>query len=156
MKSVILITLLTFSISSFAIEKSTFYKVLSGKSETEIGNTIQQLNKEKSSSLNNAYKGALIAKQAEFAKSAVEKVKLFKSGVKLLEAEIAKQPNNLELRFLRLAIQENCPKILKYNSNITSDSNAIIEGYSKLENKLKAIILDYSKGSKALTSNKIQ
>ena len=150
MKSIILILLLNFSIAGFSIDKNSFYKVLSSNSETEITNKLQQLEKEKTSSLILAYKGALIAKKASFEKKATQKIKLFKTGVTLLETEITKSPKKIEFRFLRLAIQENCPKILKYNQNIKNDVAVITAGYPKLNKELKKIILDYAKSSKTL------
>ena len=150
MKSIILILLLNFSIAGFSIDKNSFYKVLSSNSETEITNKLQQLEKEKTSSLILAYKGALIAKKASFEKKATQKIKLFKTGVTLLETEITKSPKKIEFRFLRLAIQENCPKILKYNQHIKNDVAVITAGYPKLNKELKKIILDYAKSSKTL------
>ncbi|PCI99422.1 MAG: hypothetical protein COB15_04365 [Flavobacteriales bacterium] len=150
MKSIILILLLSFSVAGFSIDKNSFYKVLSSNSETEITNKLQQLEKEKTSSLILAYKGALIAKKASFEKKATQKIKLFKTGVTLLETEITKSPKKIEFRFLRLAIQENCPKILKYNQNIKNDVAVITAGYPKLNKELKKIILDYAKSSKTL------
>ena len=150
MKSIILILLLSFSVAGFSIDKNSFYKVLSSNSETEITNKLQQLEKEKTSSLILAYKGALIAKKASFEKKATQKIKLFKTGVTLLETEITKSPKKIEFRFLRLAIQENCPKILKYNQHIKNDVAVITAGYPKLNKELKKIILDYAKSSKTL------
>ncbi len=155
MKPIILILFLSFSIAGFSVDKDSFYKALSSKSEAEISNMLQQLEKEKTTSLNLAYKGTLIAKQANFAKNAAQKVKLFKTGVKLLETEITKSPKKIEYRFLRLAIQENCPKILKYNSNIENDVILITNKYSSTENQLKKIILNYAKKSKVLDSTKL-
>ena len=123
---------------------------MSSNSETEITNKLQQLEKEKTSSLILAYKGALIAKKASFEKKATQKIKLFKTGVTLLETEITKSPKKIEFRFLRLAIQENCPKILKYNQHIKNDVAVITAGYPKLNKELKKIILDYAKSSKTL------
>jgi len=61
-----------------------------------------------------AYKGAAIAMKAKFAKQIKEKKNLFVEGVKLIENSVKSEPNNLEIRLIRLSIQENSPKILNY------------------------------------------
>ena len=156
MKSIVLILAFTFSFLNFSIEKSAFYDALSSNSVEKLDKMIQQLEKEKKTSLNLAYKGALIAKKAAFKKKVADKINLFKSGVTLLETEISKFPKEVEYRFLRLTIQENCPKILKYNKNIEEDIDVITKGYPHLNKPLKKIILDYTKHSKLLNSNKLK
>ena len=153
MKSFILMFVFSLSLFNFSIEKNKFYDVLSSNSVEKLDKMISQLEKEKQSPINRAYKGTLIAKKASFKKVAAEKIKLFKAGVLLLETEIKKSPKVVEYRFLRLTIQENCPKILKYNTNVKEDVSVITKGYSKLNTNLKSIILDYSKDSKLLNSS---
>lgn len=156
MKSIILIFVFSFSLFNFSIEKSTYYNALSSNSVKELDKMISQLEKEKTSPINRAYKGTLIAKKASFEKVVAEKIKLFKKGVTLLEDEINKFPKNIEYRFLRLTIQENAPKILKYNTNIKEDVSLITKEYSRLNKALKSIILDYSKNSKLLNSSNLK
>ena len=155
MKSLFLL-ILTFSFFNLSIDKGSFYDALSSNSVEDLEQMIQLLEKEKATPLNLAYKGTLIAKKAGHAKNAAEKVKLFKSGIKLLEAEILRSPKEIEYRFLRLTIQENCPKILKYNQNIEEDVTMITKGFSHLNKELKHILLDYSKNSKLLKSSDLK
>src|SRR5690554_439344 len=68
-----------------------------------------------------AYKGAAMALVAKHAKTIKEKKEGFVEGVTLVEFSIQENPNNIELRFIRLGIQENTPKILKYKDNIEAD-----------------------------------
>ncbi len=75
-----------------------------------------------------AYQGALYMKKADFVKGVKDKIKTFKKGAQILEDEIAKKPSNAEFRFLRLAVQEHAPRILKYNKNINEDKKAVIDG----------------------------
>jgi len=53
----------------------------------------------------NGYKGAITAAMANHVKSKAEKLKLFNSGKKLIEAAIKADAQNVELRFLRFTIQ---------------------------------------------------
>ena len=93
-----------------------------------------------------AYKGASITLLGKYAKKIKDKKSLFIEGVELIEYTIKKAPNNIELRFIRLGIQENTPKILKYKSNIEEDKVFILEQYKyitslNLQNHIKDYIL---------------
>ena len=129
----------------------TFYKALSSNSLELINAALSKLEHEKPSSTTNAYKGTLLMKKSEFMETPAMKVKVFKEGAKLLEAAIEKYPANVEYRFLRLTIQENAPKLLKYNTTIEQDKSLIIKGYKKLNSNTRTHILAYAQQSKILT-----
>jgi hypothetical protein len=135
------------------IGKDEFYKAFSGKSEAEIDKMIARLEQEKSSSLVKAYQGALYMKKSGFVKGAKTKIKMFKKGAGLLEEQIAKKTDNAEYRFLRLAVQENAPKILKYDKDLNTDKRVIIEGYKTLDPDLKNIIKSYAASSEIIKIN---
>jgi hypothetical protein len=150
MKTSLFLIILLSSLSFFSLDKENIYNVLSGSSYQDIDNLIIKIENQESSSINKAYRGSLLAKRASFEKNATKKIAKFKAGVQLLESEISDFPKETEHRFLRLCIQENCPKILKYNKNITEDVELIISNFSKQPTKLKTIITNYSKTSKSL------
>lgn len=97
-----------------------------------------------------AYEGALMMKKAAFAKGNGKKLSMFKEGHKLLEAGIEKDPADVELRLIRLMIQENAPKVLKYNKDIAEDTELVRENYKKLSPQLQEVVQEYSKKSKVL------
>src|SRR5690606_38390434 len=61
-----------------------------------------------------AYKASAIALKSKQAKTLKDKKEGFIEGITLLEETIKREPTNIELRFIRLSIQENTPKLLKY------------------------------------------
>lgn len=134
--------------SSFS--KSEFYKAMDSGDKT----TIEILEKKiATASVTNdqkAYYGAILMKSSEFQKTAGEKLKKFKLGHVLLEEMIAKNPKNIEYRFLRLMIQENAPKIVKYNTNIEEDASFIKDNLNQAVKEVKSAITDYAKVSKVL------
>ncbi len=74
------------------------------------------------------------------------KLEHFKKGKKILENAIREAPKNIELRFFRLQIQENVPKILNYNENIESDRAFIDRNLDRITDQaLKKIIIQYKK-----------
>ncbi len=99
-----------------------------------------------------AYKGAattLIAKQQ---KSIKKKKELFKKGVALVEYAIQKEPNNIEIRFIRLSIQQNIPKFLKYHKQIEVDKIYILSNIKKIKSTdLKKYVTSYILQSKHFT-----
>ncbi|MEO6687324.1 MAG: hypothetical protein ABIN24_15235 [Dyadobacter sp.] len=138
------------SFHSREVDKSEFYKAFSSSTEEGIDDMMGRLNQEKSSSVVNAYQGALYMKKASFVKGVNDKVKTFKKGAHMLENEIAKNQSNTEYHFLRLACQEHAPGILGYNKNKDEDKSAVVNGFSKLNSSLKSVISNYAKDSKVL------
>jgi hypothetical protein len=147
------ILLLLFSANFFwAGVNTTFYNALYSDSLETVENALEELDREKSSTIVEAYKGGLIMKKSGYLKSAAKKIATFKAGHKLLESAITKDPNNVEYRFIRLTIQEHAPKILKYNKNIEEDKVLILKGYRKMSSKTRAYVLDYAKQSDVLST----
>ena len=104
-------------------------------------------NASKDNKVMQAYKGAAIALKAKFAKDRKAKKSLFIDGVKLIENAIKSEPNNIELRLIRLSIQENTPKILNYKSNINEDKKLILTNFGKQNQSLKEHIASFVKQS---------
>lgn len=99
-----------------------------------------------------AYKGASIAIKAKHAHSLKDKKEYFIKGVTVLEALIKSSPNNIELRLIRLSIQENTPKIMKYKQNIDEDKKQIVLLFDKQSNDLKEYVSNYVNQSKIFTA----
>ena len=154
MKTIFAILLIsTFWISTIS---TIVYEALKSDSLETVESALTSLNAENANSLNNAYAGALTMKKAGFIKVPAKKVKIFKQGHQLLEGEIAAHPNNIEYRFLRLAVQENAPKILKYDQNIDEDKAMILANYKGLNPQLKKHIQEYSMNSLILKTSDLK
>jgi hypothetical protein len=82
-----------------------------------------------------AYKGASCTMMAKFTKTKNEKKVLFKEGMGLIEFAVSEAPENIEIRIIRLSIQENVPKFLKYNSSIEEDKQFVLDNYKKVTSK---------------------
>ena len=99
-----------------------------------------------------AYKGASLTLQAKYAKTIKEKKEGFVNGVDYIEYAIEKEPNAIEPRFVRLGIQDNAPKILKYRGNIEEDKAFLLKQFQHISSKnLKEHIKDYMFQSKLFT-----
>ncbi len=82
--------------------------------------------------------------KAKFVKSKKEKKEYFKEGVSLLESAIKVEPSNIEIRYIRLSVQENSPKFLGYHKNIEEDKQFILKNYKSISSaELKEFIKDF-------------
>lgn len=148
---------LLFSANFFFVGiNTTFYDALYSDSLETVEQALEQLDKEKSTTTVNAYKGGLTMKKSDYLTSAAKKIATFKVGHKLLEASIKADPTNVEYRFIRLTIQEHAPKILKYNKNIAADKALILKDYRTMNSKTRAYVLDYAKQSTILSAKDLK
>ncbi len=99
-----------------------------------------------------AYKGGVTTLKAKFAQSTKDKKELFKEGATLIEYAVAEDPDNIEIRCIRLGVQENTPKVLKYRKNIPEDKQYILDHYNEIKSsKLKSYIKGFILHSKSFT-----
>lgn len=97
---------------------------------------IDQFEQEESSNPTlNAYKGAVLTLMADFEKKKIEKLRLFKEGKKLLDDAIKTNVANIEMRMIRLGVQENAPKILGYHKEMNEDKEFILRNYQATNSK---------------------
>lgn len=91
-----------------------------------------------------AYKGASLTLLAKFANKVKDKVRDFKSGSELIDAMVAEHPENIEIRYIRLSVQENSPKIVKYKRNIEEDKTFILDNFKSVSSSaVSSMIKDY-------------
>ena len=119
------------------------------KNTEEFYSLMENYNKDNKTLL--AYKGASIAMKAKYTKQIKQKKTLFVDGIKILENALKSEPNNLEIRLIRLSIQENSPKILKYKSNIDEDKKLLLNNFNKQNQTLKEYIKNYIVQSNGFT-----
>lgn len=99
-----------------------------------------------------AYKGVSMTLLARYKKEVSEKSKCFKEGAKMVEFSVANEPNNIEVRVIRLSIQEKAPKILKYNTNKKEDKKFILDHYKEQTGNLKEFIKNFILHSKSFST----
>ncbi|SRR5690606_3770302 len=91
-----------------------------------------------------AYKGAILTLKAKFSKKKNEKKEFFKEGISLIESAVKTEPSNIEIRYIRMGVQENSPKFLGYHKNIEEDKKFILKNFGEVSSKeLKDVIKDF-------------
>jgi uncharacterized Zn ribbon protein len=99
-----------------------------------------------------AYKGASLTIVSRLEKKGSDKSKKFKEGSSLIEYAVANEPNAIEIRMIRLSIQENVPKIVNYRGNKKEDAKFLLEHYKEQTGAMKAYISDFIAQSKSFTA----
>jgi hypothetical protein len=138
--------------SSLIINRSNYYKVIGTENIDSINEQIEFV-KNSEEKFKDAFEGALMMKKAALLKGAANKLKEFNTGKKKLEDVLQKNKNVAELRFLRLIIQENAPKILGYHKDLEEDQQYIVANFKTISEPVQQAIKDYSKSSKTLSSS---
>lgn len=95
------------------------------------------------------YKAAAKIMEAKITKH--NRKALVKSGATSLETIIKSNPNNIELRVIRMSVQENIPKIVGYRGSLKDDKAFILNNYSKQNSTLKNYIKKFAAQSKTMT-----
>ncbi|SEN66309.1 hypothetical protein SAMN05444671_2050 [Flavobacterium sp. CF108] len=103
-----------------------------------------------------AYKAASILLDSKFKDKLKNKIARFKEGAKLLESTIKSEPNNIEIRMIRLSIQENVPGVTGYKKNIKEDKKFITAHYAEQNAALKDYLKDFVLQSKSFSDKEKQ
>jgi hypothetical protein len=130
-------------------EKAEFYSVMRSGDMAAVDNEMTALDnapaKEK-----DGYTGALLMKKAGLMRKPKDRLKFFKEGRIKLETALMADNENTEFHFLRLAIEEHAPKIVRYHADIEKDKALVIKNFKNLSPAVQHAILDYCNNSKVL------
>jgi hypothetical protein len=132
------------------LDKAAFYEVMDRGSLDEVEKEIDIVTNSASAE-KDGYLGALLMRKADKLKLPAQRLKAFKAGRMKFDPAIAANADNVEFHFLRLAIQEHAPKIVKYNKDIEADKKIVIKGYKNQPPAVQHAIIDYAKKSKVLS-----
>ncbi|MCT1530497.1 hypothetical protein M3B46_05785 [Sphingobacterium daejeonense] len=121
----ILLFLISFNINGVDIDFVRTNYTASIKDKQLCSRMISELKKKNDRPINLGYLGGLQTIWANHVFNPINKLKTFKEGKNKIEKAIKLDPENVELRFIRLSIQKNAPSFLGYNSNINSDKEFI-------------------------------
>jgi hypothetical protein len=129
--------------------------VISESNAKEFASKLADIAKEDNKTLV-AYKGASIVAMSRYKKEISEKAKKFKEGAKMIEFAVSSEPDNIEIRMIRLSIQEKAPKIVNYNKNKKQDKDFLLDNYKKQSGNLKMHIKSFILQSKSFSTTEKQ
>lgn len=92
--------------------------------------------------LHMAYLGAFQAIWAKHIINPISKLSTFKKGKKNIELAVKSKPDDVEIRFVRLSVQLNCPSFLGYSSQINEDKKIVKSNIQNIQSAvLKRMVL---------------
>lgn len=103
-----------------------------------------------------AYKGASKIMIAKFIKDKEKRKNHFKEGAQLIDNAISYDSKNLENYLIRLIIQENIPKFIKYNQNIEQDKLFIVENFAFANKEVQVLVKNYAKKYHTFTPQQLK
>jgi hypothetical protein len=131
-------------------DKAAFYAAMSSGNLEEVNKELDVITASTTPN-KDGYEGALLMRKAGLLKRPAERLKYFKAGRIKFETAIINDKDNAEFKFLRFAIQEHAPTIVKYKKDLQADKEFIIKEYKNLPQVVQHAIADYTKNSKILT-----
>lgn len=139
------------SATAVSLDRQSYYAAISVDDEAVLKKERDKLMKLSDSDDKRAFLATIIMKESQFMPTVKGKWDKFSLGKEALEKEIKANFSNAEYRFLRLLIQENAPKIVRYSANVQQDAQFIAKNLTALNAITKKTIQDYAKKSPALT-----
>ncbi|GAC1301175.1 MAG: hypothetical protein NVSMB24_03500 [Mucilaginibacter sp.] len=131
-------------------DKSGFYSVMAS-GDIDAVNKELDIVSQASITDKQGYEGALLMRKAGLVKKPKDKLSFFKAGRIKLETALLADNENIEFHFLRLAIEEHAPKIVKYKKDISGDKLLVVKHFKSLAPSVQHAILDYCRNSKVLS-----
>ena len=139
------------------VVRSLFYQATEDKAAAQKFSRALAVVDNNSSPVLQCYKGVAEMIQAKHVFNPFSKLSKFKNGKTLIEKSISRDPNDLELRFLRFSIQSNLPGFLNYDAQIGSDKMRLLSGFGSIKDvALKKTIFDYLSASKYCTEEELK
>lgn len=105
-----------------------------------------------------AYTGAIDALKAKHAFNPFTKFSKVVSSLNILERAVSREPNNLEIRFIRFSILHNLPGFLGYSKERNDDICVIVDQLEKkdyilYDPKLQKNVIEFMLDSKRLNAS---
>jgi hypothetical protein len=73
------------------------------------------------------YNGMAEVMMCNYVKNPFSKLSYFHEGTTMIDEALKREPDNVELHFLRFAVQSNAPVLLNYRKNIEADKKILLE-----------------------------
>jgi hypothetical protein len=159
MNKLAFILLLVLSTNSFATTPSLdevrllYQKAVTEKASCQKLTGVLQAYNERNNPLLGGYRACATMVMAKHVINPFSKLSYFSKGKQLLEKTIEADAKNVELRFLRFAVQTNLPSFLGYKDHIQKDKAFLIKSIVHINDlELKQQVVAYLKSSDYVTA----
>jgi hypothetical protein len=98
-----------------------------------------------------AYKGCSLTLQSKFSGNLIDKIRYMKDGAGLIDHAAGTDPQNIEIRMIRLSVQESVPGIVNYRQDIETDKAFILAHYHEADPETKDFVVNFIRQSKSFS-----
>ena len=157
MKIVMLSLLMLFILPSQGLEdiRLSFQKANLNVENAIVFNELMKQDLSIEKDLHTAYLGASETLLAKFGSSAGEKLKAFKAGKANIEQAVTNKPKSVEIRLIRLIIQNNAPTMLRYSGEMEEDKAFIIENFNSAPADVQKFVRNIGNDTNIFSSEEI-
>lgn len=126
--------------------RADFYEIALNSARTEVVlNEVKKI--ENPSAVIKAYEAALEAMMARVVWNPINKLKHVRKSQKIFEEAVKMDDLNVEVRFIRFAVEYNIPRWLGFSKNLQTDKDFIMDNLSSFDlTCITEQMLDYIKG----------
>jgi len=140
------VTLLSAAALNLAQVRKAYIAAAKSEANAEkFASIVASVKKEDDNKLFVAYKGCALTLQSKHSNYLPDKITLMKEGAAFLDHAAAADPQNIEIRMIRLSVQENVPFIVNYRDNIEEDKALILANFTKAPKEVRAHVGNYIK-----------
>lgn len=153
--------LLVFALSFFFVCAPDLVQVrqayiASPKSESDankFAELVKDVQKEDANKTLVAYKGCSLTLKSKHSNYLPDKISFMKEGAGFIDAAALADPQNIEIRMIRMSVQENVPFIVNYRDNLKDDKTVIADGYAKAPKDIKLLVRNFIKQSESFSQD---
>lgn len=149
-----LLFLILFLSSSSAIDELNTARIYfqNGRDDKSAAEKLQTLTQGKETAILKAYNGGAVAILAKHQSNPYKKIEYLKRGLKIINSAVLLDAADIEIRFVRFAVEENIPSFISFTSHIESDKKMLISNLNSSHSNykmIKAYLLKSAKLSEA-------
>lgn len=115
---------------------------------------LKSLTQNQSTPLVKAYYGASKAIEAKYLYNPYRKLESLKSGLKIINQAADQDATELEIRYVRFAVESNIPGFISFTSHVESDKNMLIKNLNSKHGHYQTIKSYLMKSNKVSESDK--
>ncbi|MBD3583847.1 hypothetical protein [Flavobacterium selenitireducens] len=152
----LLVLLLSFVLPMAALNLSQVRQAYIAAAKSEAGakkfaSLLEPVTKDDNNKVLVAYKGCSLTLKSKHSNYLPDKISFMKEGAAYLDHAAQSDPQNIEIRMIRLSVQENVPFIVNYRDNIDEDKAMILSRYSNAPKEVKSHVGNYVRMSESFT-----
>lgn len=149
-----LLFLSLFLLSSSSVDELNTARIYfqNGRNDKSAAEKLQTLTAGKESAILKAYNGAAVAILAKHSSNPYKKLEYLKKGLSIINNAVLQDAADLEIRFVRFAVEENIPNFVSFTSHLESDTKMLIKNLNSSHSNykmIKAYLLKSAKISEA-------